>query len=308
LSDTPVDYPSALALGYLPIRDVARVTGVNPVTLRAWERRYGLVVPFRTPKGHRLYAPEQVQLIQQVLTWLNRGVAVGQVKELLEQNTTPETLGNGVWDELRQTMLSSVARQAERSLDEAFNRAQSLYPPQILCSQLLLPLLAELDRRWRDLPFGAQLEQVFFHSWLRSKLGARLYHDNRQQQRRAVVLASQSGLYLEPGLWLCAWLISSAGYPVQVLDWAVPTSELVQAVDHIAPRALLLYSSQALAAPLRHQLPRLLEACAIPVLLAGPAATIHAEELPGLHLAADPLLAELRLRELGLLEDAPCAS
>jgi DNA-binding transcriptional MerR regulator len=308
LSDTPVDYPSALALGYLPIRDVARVTGVNPVTLRAWERRYGLVVPFRTPKGHRLYAPEQVQLIQQVLTWLNRGVAVGQVKELLEQNTTPETLGNGVWDELRQTMLSSVARQAERSLDEAFNRAQSLYPPQILCSQLLLPLLAELDRRWRDLPFGAQLEQVFFHSWLRSKLGARLYHDNRQHNGAPLLLASQSGLYLEPGLWLCAWLISSAGYPVQVLDWAVPTSELVQAVDHIAPRALLLYSSQALAAPLRHQLPRLLEACAIPVLLAGPAASIHAEELPGLHLAADPLLAELRLRELGLLEDAPCAS
>lgn len=308
MSDTPVDYPSALALGYLPIRDVARATGVNPVTLRAWERRYGLVVPFRTPKGHRLYAPEQVQRIQQVLTWLNRGVAVGQVKELLEQSTPPETLGNGVWDELRQAMLGSVARQAERSLDEAFNRAQSLYPPQILCSQLLLPLLAELDRRWRDLPFGAQLEQVFFHSWLRSKLGARLYHDNRQYNGAPLLLASQSGLYLEPGLWLCAWLINSAGCPVQVLDWAVPTSELVQAVDHIAPRALLLYSSQALAAPLRHQLPRLLEACAIPVLLAGPAATIHAEELHGLHLAADPLLAEQRLRELGLLEDASCAS
>lgn len=311
MSDTPVDYPSALALGYLPIRDVARVTGVNPVTLRAWERRYGLVVPFRTPKGHRLYAPEQVQRIQQVLTWLNRGVAVGQVRELLEQSTPPETLGNGVWDELRQAMLSSVARQAERSLDEAFNRAQSLYPPQILCSQLLLPLLAELDRRWRDLPFGAQLEQVFFHSWLRSKLGARLYHDNRQQGGAPLLLVSQSGLYLEPGLWLCAWLVNSAGCPVQVLDWAVPASELVQAVDNIAPRALLLYSSQALAAQLRHQLPRLLDACAIPLLLAGPAATIHAEELQvlhGLHLAADPLQAEQRLRELGLLEDAPCAS
>jgi hypothetical protein len=88
----------------------------------------------------------------------------------------------------------------------------------------------------------------------------------------------------------------------------VPTSELVQAVDHIAPRALLLYSSQALAAALRHQLPRLLEASAVPLLLAGPAATIHAEELQGLHLAADPLLAEQCLRDLGLLEEAPCAS
>lgn len=311
MSDIPLDYQQALAQGYLPIREVARSTGVNPVTLRAWERRYGLVVPHRTSKGHRLYAPEQVQRIQQVLTWLNRGVAVGQVRELLEQSTPPEVVANGVWDELRQAMLQSVARQAERSLDEAFNRAQSLYPPGVLCAQLLLPLLAELDLRWRDLPFGAQLEQVFFHSWLRSKLGARLYHDNRQHNGAPLLLVSQSGLYLEPGLWLCAWLVNSAGCPVQVLDWSVPTSELVQAVDHIAPRALLLYSSQALAAPLRHQLPRLVEACAVPLLLAGPAASIHHDELQhlaGLHLAADPLLAEQCLRELGLLESEPCAS
>ncbi|WP_162873792.1 MerR family DNA-binding transcriptional regulator, partial [Pseudomonas viridiflava] len=33
---------------WLPIRDVARQTGVNAVTLRAWERRYGLIVPHRT--------------------------------------------------------------------------------------------------------------------------------------------------------------------------------------------------------------------------------------------------------------------
>ncbi|HSX69677.1 MAG TPA: MerR family transcriptional regulator [Pseudomonas sp.] len=311
MSETPVDYPSALALGYLPIREVARSTGVNPVTLRAWERRYGLVVPYRTAKGHRLYAPEQVQRIQQVLTWLNRGVAVGQVRDLLEQAAPVEAAPSGIWDELRQAMLQAVARQAERSLDEAFNRAQSLYPPRVLCAQLLLPLLAELDLRWRDLPFGAQLEQVFFHSWLRSKLGARLHHDNRQHNGAPLLLVSQSGLYLEPGLWLSAWLINGAGCAAQVLDWSVPTSELVQAVDYIGPRALVLYSSQALGAPLRHQLPRLVEACSVPLLLAGPAATIHHDELQslaGLHLAADPLLAEQCLRELGLLENEPCAS
>jgi DNA-binding transcriptional MerR regulator len=311
VTSTPLDYPSALAQGYLPIREVARNTGVNPVTLRAWERRYGLVVPLRTAKGHRLYAPEQVQRIQQVLTWLNRGVAVGQVRELLDRSEPPEAAPSGVWNELRQAMLQSIARQAERSLDEAFNRAQSLYPPPIICRRLLLPLLAELDGRWRELPFGARLEQAFFHAWLRSKLGARLYHDNRQRQGPPLLLASQSERPLEPGLWLCAWLAGNAGCPVQVLDQAVPASELVQAVDHIAPRALLLYSSQALGTALRHQLPRLLDACAVPLLLAGPAADIHAEELRpvhGLHLAADPLLAEQRLRELGLLEDAPCAS
>ena len=43
------------------IGEVARQTGVNPVTLRAWQRRYGLVVPQRTAKGHRLYTEQDVR-------------------------------------------------------------------------------------------------------------------------------------------------------------------------------------------------------------------------------------------------------
>ena len=31
--------------GRIPIRTVANLTGVNPVTLRAWERRYQLLKP-----------------------------------------------------------------------------------------------------------------------------------------------------------------------------------------------------------------------------------------------------------------------
>lgn len=311
MSETPLDYQAAIAQGWLPIREVAQRTGVNPVTLRAWERRYGLVVPHRTTKGHRLYSPEQIARIQEVLTWLNRGVAVGQVRELIAVERPPQTAGDDPWQRLRDELLQHIVRQAQRPLDEAFNRAQALYPPGVLCARLLLPLFDELQLRWRDLPFGAQLEQVFAHSWLRSKLGSRLYHDNRQHLGTPLLLVNQSDLKFEPGLWLCAWLVGSSGCPAQVLDWSVPTSELVQAVDHIAPRALLLYSSQALATPLRHQLPRLIEACAVPLLLAGPAASIHAEELgamPGLDLAADPLLAERRLRELKLLEEPQCTS
>lgn len=74
--DLGADFKKALDEGWLPIREVARQTGVNAITLRAWERRYGLVVPQRTPKGHRLYSAEHVQRIMAILTWLNRGVAV----------------------------------------------------------------------------------------------------------------------------------------------------------------------------------------------------------------------------------------
>ena len=71
--------------GLLPIRTVASLTGVNPVTLRAWERRYNLVTPHRTPKGHRLYTRENVELIKQILDFLDQGLSISQVKPLLDQ-------------------------------------------------------------------------------------------------------------------------------------------------------------------------------------------------------------------------------
>jgi DNA-binding transcriptional MerR regulator len=44
----------------------ASLTGVNPVTLRAWERHYGLIQPQRTNKGQRLYTEQDVAKIRRV--------------------------------------------------------------------------------------------------------------------------------------------------------------------------------------------------------------------------------------------------
>src|SRR5690606_38410319 len=116
--------------GLLPIREVARQTGVNPVTLRAWERRYGLIKPQRTPKGHRLYSSEQIAQIRQVLAWLQRGVAVSQVKRLLQDALPPPEPAESPWVDQQQQWLHGIERLAERQLDDAFHQASALYPPE----------------------------------------------------------------------------------------------------------------------------------------------------------------------------------
>ncbi|WP_242206824.1 MULTISPECIES: MerR family transcriptional regulator [unclassified Pseudomonas] len=302
--DLGADFKKALDEGWLPIREVARQTGVNAITLRAWERRYGLVVPQRTPKGHRLYSAEHVQRILTILTWLNRGVAVSQVKPLLD---TPQAFSESVendWQRLRHTLLTAVTQLSERSLDDSVNQAMALYPPRTLCEQLLMPLLAELEQRWQG-QFGAQMERVFFYSWLRSKFGARIYHNNRQLNAAPLLLINHSDLPLEPHLWLCAWLISSADCPVQVLDWPLPAGELALAVEHLQARGVLLYSSKAMNLA---QLPKLLNGVSCPKMLVGPTVCIHHAELSvrtseivDLFLAEDPLMAHQVLVQRGLI-------
>ena len=289
---------------WLPIREVARQTGVNAVTLRAWERRYGLIVPHRTAKGHRLYSEEHIQRVMKILTWLNRGVSVSQVKNLIDDNRADALPPTNDWDALRQTLLAAIGELAERRVDDVFNQAMALYPPRTLCEQLLLPLLAELEQRWQG-KFGAQLERTFFYSWLRSKFGARIYHNNRQLNGSPLLLVNQSDLPLEPHLWLAAWLVSSADCPVEVFDWPLPVGELALAAEYLKPRGILLYSSKALNIA---QLPRLLANITCPVVLGGPTVQIHkadllvqASEIAGLTLANDALSAQIELGKLGLI-------
>ncbi|WOE78592.1 MerR family transcriptional regulator [Pseudomonas protegens] len=302
-ADNSAQYRRALDQGWLPIREVARQTGVNAVTLRAWERRYGLIVPLRTPKGHRLYSQDQVLEIQTILTWLNRGVAVSQVKHLLDSAPTASTPAENDWQRLRQTLSLAISQLAERKVDDTFNQAMALYPPRTLCEHLLMPLLAELEQHWQG-QFGSQMEQVFFYTWLRSKLGARIYHNNRQLQGPPLLLVNQSDLALEPHLWLTAWLASSADCPVEVFDWPLPGAELALAIERLQARGLLLYSSKALNPAL---LPRLLNGIACKKIIAGPAVCIHPDgwsvcitEIADLYLAHDPISACQALLERGL--------
>lgn len=300
MNETDTEVPG----DWLPIREVARQTGVNAVTLRAWERRYGLIVPHRTAKGHRLYSDEHVQRVMKILTWLNRGVSVSQVKGLIDDNRQDALPPTNDWDALRQTLLVAIGELAERRVDDVFNQAMSLYPPRTLCEQLLLPLLAELEQRWQG-KFGAQLERTFFYSWLRSKFGARIYHNNRQLNGSALLLVNQSDLPLEPHLWLAAWLVSSADCPVEVFDWPLPVGELALAAEYLKPRGILLYSSKSLNVT---HLPRLLANITCPVVLGGPTVQIHnaellvqAKEISGLTLAHDVLSAQIELGKLGLI-------
>lgn len=67
----------------LTIQQASEQCGVNPVTLRAWERRYGLLKPERTAKGHRRYRSAEVEQIRRIVHWVEKGVPISQVASLL---------------------------------------------------------------------------------------------------------------------------------------------------------------------------------------------------------------------------------
>ena len=75
---------------------VSQLTGVAPDTLRAWERRYGTVSPFRSEAGSRLYSEEDVHRLTLIKRLVDGGDAISRVanlsKEKLEERVKNATL------------------------------------------------------------------------------------------------------------------------------------------------------------------------------------------------------------------------
>lgn len=89
-------------MGFYSIGDVAERCGINPVTLRAWQRRYGLLKPRRSEGGHRQFDEEDIQRIEEIKRWIKSGVPVSKVKVLLEQSTVAT---HNDWTTLQEEMM-----------------------------------------------------------------------------------------------------------------------------------------------------------------------------------------------------------
>ena len=60
----------------------AQLTGLSTHTLRKWETRYGAVKPGRTGGGNRRYSLEDVERVAQLLTLVNKGLAISSIASL----------------------------------------------------------------------------------------------------------------------------------------------------------------------------------------------------------------------------------
>ncbi|MGM0516501.1 MAG: MerR family transcriptional regulator [Pseudomonadota bacterium] len=151
--------------GLLPIRSVSQITGVNPITLRAWERRYDLIRPTRTPAGHRLYSQQDIRTIQRIQELAEGGMGMAQIAALLEQEPREaepaEPAAVRAEPSVAPSTLLDRVMQAAMALDPAALRAAETtalvwLTPEDYLREVLIESLAQLEARtaWPDRDLG----------------------------------------------------------------------------------------------------------------------------------------------------------
>lgn len=267
------------------IGEVSQQTGVAAVTLRAWERRYGLIKPERTPKGHRLYSQANINDIKQVLNWLSRGVAISKVPALLTSNEViiAQQDVDQHWIQIQQQLFQDITNISQTRANQLIDRLNKSTPFISLCELVYQPLNSTLEERWRTKPLGFQLEQqCWLQCWQRQSMIMTL----RAEKQKAIaqcwlVNVAPKQANLDYWLWQ-SWLLQR-GVRVNALNCAQDISALGR-LDQQKASSLILYGEQRLTKMNINQIAKLKKVWRGELLCVGSMVDIHDELLSELHI------------------------
>ncbi len=254
-----------------PISVVSEATGVNIVTLRAWERRYGFLKPERTPKGHRLYSEADIALVRKVVELLESGISVGQIEPLLRGDlpSPAQPPQPDQWRDYIDRMLHAVEDFDEERMDRIYNEAMSNYPSHLVTQEIVVPLLGILGNRWQERSVGIA-EEHFLSVYIRNKLGARWHHSEAPPTGPTLLAACVPGEQHEYGLLLFALLARARGFRVILLGANMPLEQLAPVIESGKARGIVLSAAVAIEHDtIDTRLARLCAAANAPVFIGG---------------------------------------
>src|SRR5690242_19226115 len=129
------------------IGEFGRRVGVSPELLRAWEQRYGLLRPVRTPAGYRLYSDDDVERVMRMQHALGEGLSAAEAaRSALETAASPDRPLDDVQERLMRAIESYDEAGAQAALDDGL----AAFGLEAFLSSLVLPTLAEVGRGWEQ--------------------------------------------------------------------------------------------------------------------------------------------------------------
>ena len=219
------------------LKAVCKETGLSPATLRAWERRYGLVIPKRSPGGHRLYSRHDVELLKWLVERQQEGLSISQAVEMWRQTghgklsqfpntshfvsvTTESMIG-----ELRDLWISACLALDDQAANQILQQAFAIALPEVISMQVLQKGLSQIGKRWYA--GSATVQQEHFASAIAVRHLDTLINSCAAPTRpETILIACPPEEEHDFILLLVTYLLRRNGWNVLYLGANVPLNEL----------------------------------------------------------------------------------
>jgi MerR family transcriptional regulator, light-induced transcriptional regulator len=285
----PVDRP------LLRIGELSRRLGVSDHVLRAWESRYGLLQPVRSPGGFRLYSEADESRVRRMQAYLADGLSAAEAARAALGGGADAAPGRQAEAHLAASTGSEPSAALRQALDAFDEPAAQAVLDRLLADlslsavlrDVVMPYLADLGERWQRGTASVALEH-FASNVIRGRLAglARGWGNGHGPE---ALLACPPGELHDLALMVFGIVLNRNGWRIGYLGTSTPIEELERAVEASSPDLVVLASTlPETLEPLGPELASL--ARRAPLALAGAGATAQIARAAGARrMAGDPV-------------------
>lgn len=270
---------TTLDLAIYSIKAVAHMAGITEPTLRAWEKRYEILAPQRTESGHRRYTKRDIYRVIWLKQRLAEGMSISQAAVLLQNQPDAALLEmarsekpgwnqsqrvarpNGEYNlpdfqlitgragrvrspqALMSQLLEAFINYDEATANNLLTEAISVYPPEVVCVEIMQNVLVEVGERWARNEITVANEH-FAAALCRARITAMLEGLPLPQRGPLVLTACAPDEYHELGILITTYCLRRHGWRVIYLGQNIPAQDLAKDLMRLKPALVVLSASR----------------------------------------------------------------
>ncbi|EJP95360.1 MerR family transcriptional regulator [Bacillus cereus] len=225
--------------GKYNIKAVSNILGIQPSTLRAWERRYHIIAPKRNRAGHRLYTEEHIHILKWLMNKVSEGMMIGQAVQLLEGNRLQSNVQKEKITDTEVVLVDDILQALlefdEITISALLNEVFSIYSTEKVVASIILQVANKLlTLKSNNEITMSQFKYVV--SFLQTRLGM-IYHN-------ASVYSSVNKVFvLENNIlkgFIFATYLRLKGYQAMYMGTSLDEEGILLAIEQLQPKYLFI--------------------------------------------------------------------
>ena len=228
------------------IKDIANITGIQPQTLRVWEKRYGLLIPDRTDTKIRYYSEKDLLKLLNISLLQEKGWKISKIAELTDQEVQRE-IANLHLQEDQENVIVQLLIKALCTMDAAlFLRVSSSCIEkeglQFTYMHYFIPFFERIGIMWLANTINPAQEHMI-SNLIRQKIIAEIDKLPLNVEPPVdFILFCRENEYHEISLLFYDFVLKSKGFNVAYLGQNVPTSDIIRVAQLTEPKKGLVTS------------------------------------------------------------------
>jgi DNA-binding transcriptional MerR regulator len=241
-----LERPALSPIGEVVTLLQAEYPDVSHSSLRFLERE-GLVSPHRTPGGHRLFTPQDIDRLRQIKHWQEQRLSLNEIRQRLETYAA-----NPVNDLVER--LTTELLQGDQAAVPGLLQADDLgIPLTVLFQDVLLRVQTEVGRRWHigDLRVGQEHEITEI---VREAITQLSWRHAAKPQGPPILAVCAPGERHDIGLRMVVAMLRARGRQVHFMGSSVDVPFLLEEIQGRLPAVVLLSATLPARFPALQQL------------------------------------------------------